>query len=96
MATIDASFISLKLVIPQVLKFLRDGGTLLALIKPQFEAGREVVEKHGVVRDPEVRRAVIADIEGFCREAAIKVLGTCESTLLGPAGNREYFLHARK
>ena len=96
MATIDTSFISLKLVIPQVLKFLRDGGILLALIKPQFEAGREVVEKHGVVKDPEVHQAVTASIEDFCKGLAMEVLGTCESTLLGPAGNREYFLHARK
>lgn len=96
MATIDTSFISLKLVIPQVLKFLREGGILLALIKPQFEAGREVVEKHGVVKDPEVHQAVTAGIEDFCRDLAMEVLGTCESTLLGPAGNREYFLHARK
>ena len=96
MATIDTSFISLKLVIPQVLKFLREGGILLALIKPQFEAGREVVEKHGVVKDPEVHQAVTASIEDFCKGLAMEVLGICESTLLGPAGNREYFLHARK
>ncbi|MBN1613513.1 MAG: TlyA family RNA methyltransferase [Deltaproteobacteria bacterium] len=96
MATIDTSFISLKLVIPPVLKSLREGGALLALIKPQFEAGREFVGKNGVVRDPGVHRTVIAEIEDFCRARAIEVLGTSESALAGPAGNREYFLYARK
>ena len=96
LATIDASFISLKLVIPGVLKFLRDGSAILALIKPQFEAGREEVGKKGVVRDENVHRQVVMDIVAFCREQGLEVVGTCDSQLQGPAGNKEFFVYAIK
>jgi 23S rRNA (cytidine1920-2'-O)/16S rRNA (cytidine1409-2'-O)-methyltransferase len=94
LVTIDTSFISLKLVIPAALRWLRPGGDLLALIKPQFEAGRERVGKGGVVRDPVVHREVIEDVERVCRREGLTVRGICESSLPGPAGNREYFLLA--
>jgi 23S rRNA (cytidine1920-2'-O)/16S rRNA (cytidine1409-2'-O)-methyltransferase len=95
-ATIDVSFISLRLAIPPVLKLLRDGGILLALVKPQFEAGREEVGKKGVVRDPEIHRRVLKEISEFMAESGLKVAGTCESPLTGPAGNREFFVYALK
>lgn len=94
LVAVDASFISLKLVIPAALRWLKPGGVLLALIKPQFEAGRERVGKGGVVRDPAVHREIIEEIGLFCRGEGLEVRGTCESPLPGPAGNREYFLLA--
>jgi len=94
LVTIDASFISLKLVIPAALRWLRPGGKLLALIKPQFEAGRERVGKGGVVKDPVVHREVVEDIEQVCRREGLDIGGICESPLSGPAGNREYFILA--
>jgi 23S rRNA (cytidine1920-2'-O)/16S rRNA (cytidine1409-2'-O)-methyltransferase len=95
-AVIDVSFISLTLVIPAVLPFLRADGAIVALIKPQFEVGRAEVGKHGVVRDPALHHAVVSNLEDFCRGLGLDVRGTCPSPLLGPAGNREFFLYARK
>ena len=96
LAVIDASFISLTRVIPPVLGLIKAGALMVALIKPQFEAEKGEIGEHGVVRDPEVHRRVLADLEGFCRELGLLVLGTCESPLTGPAGNREFFICARK
>lgn len=96
MAVIDASFISLKLVIPSVLKRVKvHDAVLLALIKPQFEAEREAVEKRGVVKDPEVHKKVIEDITGFSEGLGMTVTGVCESPLLGPEGNKEFFIYLR-
>ena len=95
-AAVDTSFISLKLVIPRVADLVREGASILALIKPQFEVGRGQVGKKGVVRDPALHRKVVEEIAGFCRERHLQVLGTCESPLPGPSGNREFFIHLRK
>jgi len=96
LAVVDASFISLKTVIPAVLKFLRDGARILALIKPQFEAKREEVDQGGVVHDSSVQENVVTDISDFCETLNLEVEGTCISPILGPAGNREFFILARK
>ena len=96
LAVIDVSFISLRLVIPAVLPFLRAGGWLLPLIKPQFEAGRDQVGKRGVVRDPAVHRDVIEKVSAFVGEQGFRVIGTCDSPLTGPEGNREFFLLGKK
>lgn len=96
LAVIDTSFISLRLVIPAVLKFVRPGGLILALIKPQFEAGKREVGKGGVVRNPEVQRQVVEGLISFSRTLGLKVQGTCESPLTGPKGNREYFILLEK
>ena len=96
LAVIDTSFISLKKVIPRVEEFLKDGGRLLALIKPQFEVGRDLVGKGGVVRDPELHRQVVSDLELFCRGLGLDAEGVVESSLLGPKGNREFFISAIK
>ncbi len=96
LAVIDASFISLKLVVPAVLRLIRADAVLLALIKPQFEVGRAAVEKHGVVRNPELHKQVIEDMKAFFDEAKLHVLGTCPSPILGPAGNREFFIYAQR
>lgn len=95
-AVIDTSFISLKLVLPAVTRLLGQQALILALIKPQFEVGRENVGKHGVVRDPLLHRKVVEEIAAFCREKDMTVLGTCESPLQGPAGNKEFFLYTKK
>jgi len=96
MATIDTSFISLKLVIPAVLKLIKKhDATILALIKPQFEAGREDVEKRGVVRDPDVHKRVIEEIREFCVNLGLHAMGVCESPLTGPEGNKEFFIYLK-
>ncbi len=93
-ATIDASFISLKIVIPAVLPFLATNGVVIALIKPQFEAGREHVGKGGVVRDPQVRRQVCDSIEHFCASLGLVITGITPSPILGPKGNQEFLIAA--
>ena len=96
LATIDTSFISLTKVIPRVLGFLGENGRLLALIKPQFEVGRGLVGKGGVVRKPELHQRVVSELERFCRDQGLVVEGVVESPLLGPKGNREFFILAVK
>ena len=96
LAVIDTSFISLTKVIPKVLEFVKGGGQLLALIKPQFEVGRGQVGKGGVVRDLELHRQVVRNIEQFCQGQGMEVRGVKESSLLGPKGNREFFIFAVK
>ncbi len=93
--TIDTSFISLKIVIPSVVKFLRPEGTLVALIKPQFEAGRQLVSKGGgVIRDPQVHEQICESIAEFARETGFHVVGITPSPILGPKGNREFLMSA--
>jgi len=94
--TIDTSFISLTKVIPTVVGFLKEGARLLALIKPQFEVGRGLVGRGGVVREPELHRRVVAELERFCRDQGLAVEGVVESSILGPKGNREFFLSTMK
>lgn len=90
-ATFDVSFISLTLVMPPVIQALDTPAQLVTLIKPQFEAGREQVEKGGVVRDPVVHREVIERIQRFgVEEQGLICLGVCESPVRGPAGNVEF------
>ena len=96
LAVIDTSFISLKKVIPKVFEFLQTSGRLLALIKPQFEVGKGQVGKGGVVRDPKLHEKVVGDMEDFCRHQGLEVEGVVESSLLGPKGNREFFISAVK
>lgn len=90
LATIDVSFISLKLILPAATGWLRPGGRIVALIKPQFEAGRQRVGKGGVVRDPEVHRAVLQDILTWASAAGLALAGLIRSPLTGPAGNVEF------
>lgn len=92
LATVDVSFISLRLVLPPLAAIVRPGGKVIALVKPQFEAGRERVRR-GVVRDPAVHHAVVDDVVTFARESlGWTVHATAPSPLLGPAGNREFFV----
>ncbi len=95
-ATIDASFISLKSVLPAVVRLLAPDAIILALIKPQFEASREEVSKHGIVKDQQVRKRVVNEIVNFSKSLGLQVMGTCASPILGPAGNQEFFIFAGK
>jgi len=88
----DLSFISLTKVLPAIVGVAAPRFDLLAMVKPQFEVGRERVGKGGVVRSPEDRRAALVDVAGFARgELGLSVLGFASSGLPGPAGNRETF-----
>ncbi|MGC8788015.1 MAG: TlyA family RNA methyltransferase, partial [Anaerolineae bacterium] len=93
LATIDVSFISLKLVLPVVMRLLKPDGQIIALIKPQFEAGRRQVGKGGVVKDPTVHRLVLYDVLGWAAEKGLYVRGVIPSPLRGPAGNIEFLAH---
>ena len=93
----DASFISLKTVLPAALDLTAPGSRLVALIKPQFEAGRGEVGKGGVVRDPNVHARVQAEIRAWLGERpGWRVLGTVPSPVIGPKGNREFLIGAVK
>ena len=93
----DVSFISLKLVLPSALAFLKPGGVVAALVKPQFEAGKGEVGKGGVVRDPEVRQRAIDGVLAFARESCgLNVRGVIDSPVIGPAGNVEALMVADK
>ncbi len=94
--TIDVSFISLAKVVPALLPHLSAGGCLLALIKPQFEAGRERVGKGGIVRDPRVRREVIDHCAGQLAALGLDLVATVDSAVAGVGGNREAFALLRK
>ncbi|MGZ3559902.1 MAG: SAM-dependent methyltransferase, partial [Thermodesulfobacteriota bacterium] len=74
----------------------KNGGAILSLIKPQFEVGKGEVGKGGVVRDTMLHQKVIDRISNFCRELKLKVIGVTESPLLGPKGNKEFFIYLRK
>jgi len=92
LVVVDASFISLELLVPVVAGWLRPaGGRILALVKPQFEAERSQVEHGGVVRDPAVHRQVLVAAAGFGASAGHGVTQVCASVLRGPAGNVEFF-----
>ncbi|SKA60088.1 23S rRNA (cytidine1920-2'-O)/16S rRNA (cytidine1409-2'-O)-methyltransferase [Eubacterium uniforme] len=94
--SIDVSFISLTLVLPVVKNLLNIGGEVVALIKPQFEAGREKVGKKGVVRDPQVHFEVIEKVVNFSNELGFKLLDIEFSPIKGPEGNIEYLIHLKK
>ncbi len=95
-ATIDVSFISLLKVIPKVLEFLKPGGEIVALIKPQFEAGRKDVGKGGVVKDESVHLNVIEKIKTGSEAMGLEILGTTTSPIKGPKGNVEFLIYLKK
>nr|HID13674.1 TlyA family RNA methyltransferase [Anaerolineae bacterium] len=90
LVTADVSFISLGLILPAVVRWLKPGGQVVALIKPQFEAGRREVRKGGVVRDPEVHHRVLERVLGTAAELGLGLRGLMVSPLRGPAGNVEF------
>jgi len=96
MAVIDASFISLDKVLPNTLGLVKSRGTVVALIKPQFEVGRGEVGKGGVVRDPEKHIAVIESIGTLAKALNLETVGVTESPITGPKGNREFLVYLKK
>jgi 23S rRNA (cytidine1920-2'-O)/16S rRNA (cytidine1409-2'-O)-methyltransferase len=95
LVTVDVSFISLRLVLPALVPLLAESADLVALVKPQFEAGRTQVAKGGVVRDPAVREDAIARVLAAARELGLDCLGRIPSPISGPAGNVEELVHLR-
>jgi 23S rRNA (cytidine1920-2'-O)/16S rRNA (cytidine1409-2'-O)-methyltransferase len=91
-AVIDVSFISLDKVLPNVRSLVKDGGRIIALIKPQFEVGRGEVGKGGVVREDQKHREVIASVHALAESLSLEVIGITESPILGPKGNREFLI----
>jgi 23S rRNA (cytidine1920-2'-O)/16S rRNA (cytidine1409-2'-O)-methyltransferase len=98
LVTADLSFISLRLVVSRLAGVAADdaGSDLVLLVKPQFEAGPRLVGRGGVVRDPDVWRRALVAVAEACRGAGFRALGAMASPLLGPAGNVEFLLHARR
>jgi 23S rRNA (cytidine1920-2'-O)/16S rRNA (cytidine1409-2'-O)-methyltransferase len=94
-ATLDVSFISLKLVLPPVGRLLSPSATLIAIIKPQFEANRRDIKK-GIVRDTAVQAAICDEIVGFISRLGWRVGGRITSPILGGDGNREFFIEAAR
>ena len=92
-ATIDVSFISLRIVLPAVKRLLEPGAEVVALIKPQFEVGKGKVGKGGVVRSSEDHLRVIEEIKEAANSLGFRTIGVTDSALLGPKGNKEFFIH---
>jgi 23S rRNA (cytidine1920-2'-O)/16S rRNA (cytidine1409-2'-O)-methyltransferase len=92
LVTIDTSFISLKIVVPAVIKFVKPSGRILALIKPQFEAGKGKVGKGGVVKNADVHRRIIADLNEFFEQQGLVCGPVVPSPVLGPKGNQEFIV----
>jgi 23S rRNA (cytidine1920-2'-O)/16S rRNA (cytidine1409-2'-O)-methyltransferase len=95
LVTIDVSFISLRLVLPPAARLLQPNGSVIALIKPQFEAGPKDVRKGGVVRDPAVHRRVLTEVLSAALDLGFAIQGLIASPLKGPAGNREFLVWLR-
>jgi 23S rRNA (cytidine1920-2'-O)/16S rRNA (cytidine1409-2'-O)-methyltransferase len=95
-ASVDVSFISLKLILPVLQDVLIDDGEIIALIKPQFEAGRELVGKHGIIKDKQVHMQVVKEIIDFSYQHSFNVLGVTFSPIKGTEGNIEFLLYLKK
>jgi 23S rRNA (cytidine1920-2'-O)/16S rRNA (cytidine1409-2'-O)-methyltransferase len=95
LAVIDASFISLNLVLPPTLALLKRPAEVVALVKPQFEVGKGAVGKGGIVRDPKQHEGVLARMEALAVELKAELLGICESPITGADGNREFLMGLR-
>jgi 23S rRNA (cytidine1920-2'-O)/16S rRNA (cytidine1409-2'-O)-methyltransferase len=95
LATIDVSFISLRLVLPQVKTLLSPGAPIVALVKPQFEVGKGKVGKGGVVRSHDEHMRVLDEIEKAAQAIGLTPVGVIESPLLGPKGNKEFLMHLK-
>jgi 23S rRNA (cytidine1920-2'-O)/16S rRNA (cytidine1409-2'-O)-methyltransferase len=96
LVTIDVSFISLRQVLPVVKSWLKPDGQIVALVKPQFEAGRREVKRGGVVRNPTVQRRVVAEVIAVGSQIGLYPAGLLQSPLKGPKGNLEYLLWLRQ
>lgn len=93
---IDVAFISLRKVLPVVSRIVEPAGDIIALVKPQFEAGRKHVGKGGVVRHPHIHEQVLQEITQYAQEINLSIMGLTYSPIQGPAGNIEYFIHMNR
>ena len=93
LATVDVSFISLHLTLPSLFKILKQEGEIIALVKPQFEVGKDEVEKKGIIKDPVKRRNVLLRLNKFISENSWKICNITESPIQGQKGNHEYLVH---
>lgn len=93
LVTIDVSFISLNLILPAVIKWLGSPAVIVALVKPQFEAGKAQVGKGGVVREKGIHRQVLHNVTAWAADLGLSILGLIPSPLTGPAGNHEFLLY---
>lgn len=93
LVVIDVSFISLKLVLPAARRLSQPGAPVVALVKPQFEAGKGQVGKGGIVRDPAIHRTVLLDLVEWCQQNNFEVMGITDSPILGTEGNREFLIY---
>ncbi len=91
----DVSFISLKLVLPPSIKHLSAEGYILVLVKPQFEASRQELEKGGIIQNIQTQKQIVNRIRNFCIEENFEVLNEIPSPIQGQKGNQEYFLHIK-
>jgi 23S rRNA (cytidine1920-2'-O)/16S rRNA (cytidine1409-2'-O)-methyltransferase len=95
LVTIDVAFISLRHILPALPPFLAPAADVVALVKPQFEAGRDEVGKHGIVSNPAVHEAVIARVTGAAAACGLARIAMAPSAITGATGNQEFFLHLR-
>jgi len=95
LVTIDVAFISVRLILPALPPLLEPRADIVVLVKPQFEAGRDQVGKHGLVTDPEVHDAVIAQVTAAAEGVGLARVAMIPSTITGATGNQEFFLHLR-
>lgn len=93
LVVIDVSFISLKLVLPAARRLSQPAAPIVALVKPQFEAGKRQVGKGGIIRDPAIHRAVLLDLVEWCQQNNFEVLAITDSPILGTEGNREFLIY---
>mgnify|MGYP000907793358 CR=1 FL=1 len=98
LAVIDCSFISLKLIIPPVLNLIKENGKIIALIKPQFEAGKKEADKgKGIIKDPSIHQRIVADLENFVKNNNVLIWrGVIESPIEGQSGNKEFLVYLEK
>jgi len=95
LVAIDVSFISLRLILPALPPFLDPAADVVALVKPQFEAGRDEVGRNGLVTDPAIHEAVVAQVTDAAAAVGLRRVGVRAAAITGAAGNQEYFLHLR-
>jgi len=96
LAVIDVSFISLEKVLPAILKFLKEGGEIVCLVKPQFEVGKENLGKNGIVKNDDLQKSVLEKIKNLAESLNLKILGEMESVIKGGDGNTEYLLYLKQ
>jgi 23S rRNA (cytidine1920-2'-O)/16S rRNA (cytidine1409-2'-O)-methyltransferase len=96
LAVVDLSFISLKLVLKNIFDLVKPEGEILTLVKPQFEVGRDGLDKSGIVKSEGHRLVMLADLKEWCAKEGFNLSGQCDSPILGKDGNKEYFFYFKK